>query len=198
MFDISTTPDQIEAWFKQLSSGKEMLLGLGILVGVGGFGGWLFRAAWDRDNVKHWRDLVEHPKLNEPPSNPSEAQQAGQQLPEDQKRAIEVAVNQALTRRTITVGGESNSVTNTTTTSATVIDFGPYQSTLNLHLQLTLAPSQSVTVALPREPVAQQSPNIVFASLRGAHILEDMDGSTHWTISEVSGEDTFRALLVVF
>jgi hypothetical protein len=131
------------------------------------------------------------------PSPASEPQAT--ELPIEQKHAIEMAVNRALKQGTITVGGESNSVTSTTTTSATVIDFGPHESKLDLRLQLTLAPSGgSIMVAAPQEAAPRQIPNIVFASFRRAYIFEDMDGSTHWTISETSGDDTVRALLVVF
>lgn len=41
---------------------SKLLAMLGVLVGIGGGGSWLLRAAWDRDGVRQRRDLVEEYK----------------------------------------------------------------------------------------------------------------------------------------
>ena len=57
--DIPVTPEQLQAFFTHLPVAEQFMFVAGAAFVIGSFGGWLVPRSWDRDNVKHWRDLVD-------------------------------------------------------------------------------------------------------------------------------------------
>jgi hypothetical protein len=57
MFDIPVSSDQAGAFLSHFVQAGAIYNWAALAIGF--FGGWTFRRSWDRDNVKHWKDLVD-------------------------------------------------------------------------------------------------------------------------------------------